>query len=296
MSQMDHGAAHERIADLLLEPARMAALDHSGALEDVALREHLATCRDCREELEAWRRLGRAVGEALPADAPSAMEAVEPIEAPPSLRARVVAAVHEAAREGAAGAVGAAGAGGAAGADLGPPGALGARAERTRRRARRLAPWLGLAASLAVIVGASAITLDQAARRADAERQGAVLTGVVAAVDRVLATEHAIVALRTPEGAAAGSISWSRHDWVVLTTALVEPPADQRYKCFLVDGDETVMVGQMAFAAGTAYWVGSLDEWATWEIGPDTQFVVTLEATDARARTGATVLQADLGS
>ena len=40
------------------------------------------------------------------------------------------------------------------------------------------------------------------------------------------------------------------------------------------------MVGQMQFAGGTAYWVGSLDEWATWEIGPETQFVVTLEAAE----------------
>ena len=56
------------------------------------------------------------------------------------------------------------------------------------------------------------------------------------------------------------------------------------------------MVGQMQFAGGTAYWVGSLDEWATWEIGPETHFVVTLEAADAQVRTGTPVLSADLGS
>jgi len=57
-----------------------------------------------------------------------------------------------------------------------------------------------------------------------------------------------------------------------------------------------VLVGQMFFAGGTAYWVGSLDEWATWEIGPDTQFVVTLEAAAGQDRTGTPVLSADLGS
>ena len=84
----------------------------------------------------------------------------------------------------------------------------------------------------------------------------------------MLAGPHKIVELRHPDGASAGSISWSRHDWVVLTTALIEPPADQRYKCWLEEADRASWSAQMYFAGGTAYWVGSLDEWATWEIGP----------------------------
>jgi hypothetical protein len=132
--------------------------------------------------------------------------------------------------------------------------------------------------------------------RGTAEAEATALTNIVAAVDRVLAAPHKIVELRHPDGATAGSISWSRHDWVVLTTALTEPPADQRYKCWLVEADRSVMVGQMFFAGGTAYWVGSLDQWATWEIGPETQFVVTLEAAGAQDRTGTPVLSADLGS
>jgi Anti-sigma-K factor rskA len=286
MSQMDHAAAHERIADLLLEPARLAGLDRSADPDDVALREHLGTCRDCREDLETWRRLGRAVGQALPTDTAAAIEAVEPIEVPPSLRARVIGAVHDAAQEGATreGGVGA------------PVSLQARRAGMAERRARRLAPWLGLAASLIVIVGASWITLDQVQLRSAAEAEATELTKVVAAVDRVLASPHKIVELRHPDGASAGSISWSRHDWVVLTTALTEPPADQRYKCWLVEADRSALVGQMFFAGGTAYWVGSLDEWATPDIGADTQFVVTLEAADAQVRTSTPVLSADLGS
>jgi hypothetical protein len=115
-------------------------------------------------------------------------------------------------------------------------------------------------------------------------------------MDRVLADDHRIVDLEAGDGASVGSISWSRHDWVVLTTALAQPPADQRYKCFLEGADRSVMVGQMDFAGGTAYWAGSLDAWATWEVGPDTRFVVTLEAADAQARTGTPVLSAELGS
>ena len=58
----------------------------------------------------------------------------------------------------------------------------------------------------------------------------------------------------------------------------------------------SVHVGDMEFAGGTAYWVASVDEWATWEIGPDTRFVVTLEQADSAARAGLAVLSADLGS
>ena len=286
MSQMDHAAAHERIADLVLEPGRLAGLDRSADPEDAELREHLATCPDCRSDLESWRRLGRAVGQALPPDAAAATEAVEPIDAPPSLRARVIGAVHDAAQEGAArdGGVGA------------PVSLRARRAGAVERGARRLAPWLGLAASLIVIVGATWITLDQANLRREAEGEATALTNIVAAVDRVLAAPHKIVELRHPNGASAGSISWSRHDWVVLTSALTEPAADQRYKCWLVEADRSVMIGQMFFAGGTAYWIGSLDEWATPDIGPETQFVVTLEAVDAQDRTGEPVLLADLGS
>src|SRR5829696_914176 len=134
MTQMDHAAAHERIADMLLEPARLAGLDHSADPDDLALRDHLATCPGCRSELETWRRLGRAVGQALPSDAAAATEVVEPIDAPPTLRARVFSAVHDAAREGAAH-------DGELGAPVSFQDRRGATAER---RARRLAPWLGL--------------------------------------------------------------------------------------------------------------------------------------------------------
>lgn len=286
MSRMDHAAAHERVADLVLEPARLAALDRSTDPEDLDLREHLDGCEECAADIETWRRLGRAVGEALPRDATAALETVEPIDLPPSLRARVVGAVHAAAREGATDEGG-----------IGAPVSLADKGgESARGRAQRFAPWLGLAASLAVIIGASWMTLEQAGLRAAAQREAAALTEVVAVMDRVLAEDHRIVAMRAGDGSNAGSISWSRHDWVVLTTALTAPPEGQRYKCFLEGADRSVMVGEMEFAGGTAYWAGSLDAWATWEIGPDTEFVVTLEPAHGLARTGTTVLSAHLGS
>jgi len=278
MRPMDHAAAHERIEDLLLEPARLDRLDASTEPEDLALREHIAECDACRGDLEAWRRLGRALGGALPDSTSAAAAAVEPIEVPPSLRTRVIGAVHGMSQAESAQAEAVWGATGPAMAPRGLP------------------PWLGLAAALIVAVGALAITFDQASQRAAAESSATALSNVVAAVDRVLAAKHAIVPLRDANGADVGSISWSRHDWVVLTTALAEPAAAQRYKCWLEDGDGSVLVGEMLFAGDTAYWVKSVDDWATWEIGPSTQFVVTLEAVDAQARTGNPILSAHLGS
>ena len=53
---------------------------------------------------------------------------------------------------------------------------------------------------------------------------------------------------------------------------------------------------QRPSAGGTAYWVATLDDWQTWEIGPTTEFVVSLEADGAATRSGPIVLSADLGS
>jgi hypothetical protein len=268
---MDHAAAHERIEDLLLEPGRLATLDASSAPEDVALRAHLDGCPPCRSDLGSWRHLQRRVADALPASAEAVLD-IEPIEVPASLRTRVLAAVQS-------------------GED-----SLAAIPVFRPARARPRALWLGLAASLVLLVGSAGITLDQAARRLAADAEAHALATLVAAVDGVLATDHRIVELRRPDGTSAGSVSWSRRDWVVLTKALTPPPAGQRYTCWLEDGEKSVSVGVMEFAAGTAYWVETLEDWATWEIGPNTEFVVSLEAEGAPSRSGPVVLSADLES
>jgi hypothetical protein len=156
---------------------------------------------------------------------------------------------------------------------------------------------LGLAASITILAGAGLITIDQINQRNDAQGEARSLTTAIAAVDRVLAEPgHRAVALKTSGGAPAGSISWSSHDLVVLTTALTEPASGQRYRCWLEGGGKSVPIGWMDFAGQTAYWIGSLDEWATFQIGPSTRFVVTLEPAGSTTRSGADVLSADLGS
>lgn len=274
---MDHAAAHERIEDLLLEPGRLGALDASRDPDDVALREHLGGCSACRADLDGWRRLQAGLTTALPAARGRATvqeigAAVEPLELPPSLRTRVLGAIRD------------------PGGATAPVSLQLARA----RRGRRIAPWVGLAASLIVLVGAAVTTVDQVGRRAAADRDAAELAAVVAAMDAILVENHKIVALLRPDGSPAGSISWSRHDWVVMTSALDEPPAGQLYKCWLEDGGASVAVGEMEFAGGTAYWVETVDDWQTWEISDETRFVVTLEAAGETSRSGPIVLEADL--
>jgi hypothetical protein len=275
---MDHAAAHERIEDLLLEPARLAALERSTAPEDAALREHLAGCAACAADLESWRRLQVAVEGAIPrdTDARTQAAAVEPLELPPSLRARVLAAVDTDRRGSRAPAA---------------PVSI-ARA----RRGYRLGPWVGLAAAFIVLAGAGVIAVDQVGQRAAAEASAQELQEAIAVVDRMLATDHKVVELQTTAGAPAGTISWSRHDWVVLTKALAAPAADKVYLCWLETDGRSVPIGHMEFAGPTAYWVASLDEWQTWEIEETTRFVVTLEPAGAQVRSGPAILEARLSS
>jgi hypothetical protein len=83
----------------------------------------------------------------------------------------------------------------------------------------------------------------------------------------------------------------------VLTTALEIPPAGRRYACWLLEGDSGAsMIGTMYFAGRTAYWVGSLDEWASFRIGPNTRFAVTLPEPGTTRFSGPIYLSADLGA
>jgi len=281
MSAMDHGSAHERIEELILDPARLAGLEASQAPEDVALREHLAGCLACRADLDGWARLQAALSEALPGSAAEAVD-VQPIELPPSLRTRVLAAVRSASAE----------------ASLAPiPMASGG-----RRWAGFTAPrtaWLGLAASLVVLVVGAGVLVDQAAKLGTTQEEAQGLTAAMAAVDRVLsAPDHRLVTLTTATGSAGGSISWTRHDLVVLSTALAAPKPGEVYRCWLDSDGKGWAVGKMYFAGSTAYWVGSLDEWASFEIGPTTEFRVSLEppGADPATRSGPVVLEAALGA
>jgi hypothetical protein len=276
MRPMDHAAAHERIEDLLLDPRRLADLEASTAPDDVALREHVAGCAACRADLEGWRALEAAIASSLPRSTDEALAVTEPTELPPSLRATVLAGARS---------------------EQKASSSIALAVPRRSGGPSRLAPLLAMAAALILVVGSAWVVVDQANRRAAAEAENAALTSVLAAVDRVLASPgHVVVQLHQPDGTNAGSISWSRHDWVVITNALARPAAGSTYLCWLVEGDAAQRIGTMQFAGTTAFWVASVDKWATWEIKPTTKFIVTLHPDCGQQPQGPTLLEAALGA
>jgi hypothetical protein len=292
---MDHAEAHERLADLALEPDGIDRLDPARVggtrtdatrVEDRALAEHVRGCPTCSADVTATRALRDRLRLALTGvDA----TAVEPIATPDWLREAVV----ESARREPRLAVPA----------PEPPGRAAEPTSTGRRAGPRLPRWsasrwaAGIAAGLAIaLLGGVAGSALQRPRDGGPE---ASLAAVVATLDRVLAAaDHRLVQLTTPEGAAAGSAAWSSSDFAVLTSSLAAPPGDRVYRCWLVWSGKWASVGVMEFVGVTAYWTGPTGEWATVLAEPGTRFVVTLEPTGAPAArpTGGTVLQASLSS
>jgi hypothetical protein len=292
MTPMDHAEAHERIADLAIEPGRLAQLrSPSPSAQDERLLAHVAGCQTCQAELEAWAEVhgllaaslagaGDRRGEASSVSAESIR--TEPIRLPEELRRRVLGIPRAEERSARLASV---------------PTRPGAAAS-IGRRGRFARALLATAAAIVVLVGAGVIR-DQATRLETARAEQQELSELTAALDRLLSSpKHAIAALERPDGSAGGSVSWSGQDIVVLTTALQPPSAGQTYRCWLREGETRTSIGRMHFVGGVAYWSGSLDEWATVSITSGSELGVSLEpdATGSTAPTGPPVLLAQLGS
>lgn len=267
---MDHAAAHERIIDLALDPSGLAGLASSTAADDAALREHVAACDECAAELSAWQQVQARLRESLAGRPPTE---VARIAAPADLRPRVLRATRS--------------------------GSVSLSRRQWQRP--RLRALVGLAAALAVVVvvGAGIGALrDQTARLDEADAAARWLASALAASNRVLAApERRVVPLSAPDGAATGTLAWSRHDLVVLASGLAPPPATYVYRCWVAaDGRETA-VGTMHYVNGEAFWVGSLDEWASIDLSPGRNFMVSLEeeGADAQHRSGPVVLEGSTG-
>jgi hypothetical protein len=280
---MDHAEAHERIADLALEPGRLAALVESSQPADVALSEHTQRCPDCRAELADWRSL-----QAVLVDVVGGREeaGLAPISAPSTLRASVLAAAHAEPREVSRQ-------------------AQAARSGRTPRLALLGRPWrwprpvLALAAALVIVVAGLGVWVaaDQARINAAAQdRQN--LTALANAMSRVMAApDGRVVGLLDANGAVSGSIAWSSHDLVVTASSLSAPVAGQVYRCWLDYEGSRSLIGEMKVASGTYFWLGWTDAWAKVDLEPDAHFLVTLEDELAGdGPFGPVVLQAALGS
>jgi len=281
VTHLTHSEAQDLLADLVLDAGNVdsAALDR---LAGQPLSEHLASCAECDRDLAAWQRTHAAVRAALvdPADPAhphrlADLAGDEPIGAPAELRSVVrnrarIGLMQPSAR----------------------PQPREVRGVRRRPMTRRLLP---LVAVFAVLLVAGGALLDQGTRLDAARAEAAALQAVTATLDRVLADpNHRVVELRGADGVAAGSISWSSRDLVVLTTALAAPPAGSVYRCWVeVDGKRSP-VGQMWFAGKTGYWTGTLDAWGTTSFGDGATFGISLEPI-AGSTGGPAILVGQLG-
>lgn len=286
MTALGHADAHERLADLALEPG---ALDRLGPPAMDPLSAHIATCEVCASEVRAWRQthagLDAARGSGVDRVDLGDLAIDNSITVPVRLREAVLGAVHdlpEADRRRAT-----------ALRDTGQPPPVALEPRRRPGYARRLLP---LAAALGIVALGAGLLIDQGLRLDRAQQQTAGLEALAVTVDRVLSDpDHRVVSLRGADGTASGSISWSRHDIAVLTLALEPPPPDRVYRCWIERDGVRSPVGQMWFSGGTAYWNGSLDEWATTSFQGGGTFGISLEPVSAPAGNPA-VLVADLGS
>lgn len=274
---MHHAEAKERLADLALEPARLAGLELDLSPDAAALHAHLAACPACAADLEAWRRTWRQVRAAFPEEAGGIAAALDgdagPITAPGSLRARTLAAVAADAGMGRGGERTSTAAAHVA------PGARSA-PKASAVRGRRWLPWLAAAAALVIAVGAGTLAWSRSAELDQARSETAALAASTATLDRVLAAPvHWVTTLRASDGSAAGTVAWTPTELAVVTTALPGPSAGEVYRCWVERDGVRTPVGAMSFSGSTGHWAGPMDGWAD-AFAPGATFGVSLVSAD----------------
>jgi hypothetical protein len=288
---MDHAEARDRLTDLAVEPARLRALDRSADPGSSELLAHLATCAECRSELESWRTTIAALDTAVAtaptrgsAPARSLRQLAEADEAadtlPAGLRGRVLAAASVTATGTAA------------------PAASAAEAPRSiripARREFRLRSWLAVAAALVVVLAGAAFAVDRTRQLDQARSEAATLANVTASLDSILQDPgHRLATLTNAAGTPGGVVSWSgaQNTVVVLAGMLQSPPAGQVYRCYVDQNGSRWAVGEMEFSGSLAYWAGALDSWGP-ALAAGGVFQVSLEP--AGGGSGTTVLTGTL--
>lgn len=287
MTPLSHADAHERIADLALEPG---GLDRLGANVGDPLAAHAAACETCGREVGAWRATRATLDVAQGVGANrirlADLAADAPIRLPDGLRESVRAAIgdHSAGERGSVPPI------------PDTPDVANRPASLTARArlgvVRRLLP---IAAVLAIVAVGTGIFVDQGGRLEVGRRDVAGLRALAVTMDRILRDpDHRVVSLRGADGLAAGTIAWSSRDIAMLTLALAPPPPDRVYRCWIERAGVRSPVGQMWFSGTTAYWNGSLDEWATTSFGAGGTFGISLEPISGSVGSPA-ILAADLG-
>jgi hypothetical protein len=302
---MEHAEAHERLADLSLEPGHLARLDDDPSATAAELRAHLATCERCAADLAGWRRtwaevslVWRAGDESGPGHPPAIglgagdelvqppaelrQQIMEAIRADPRRPGRVAAAIRPGAAPGVA-------LDAAAGRDA--TAARGATADAPAAWHRAVLAWrAGIAggagrpswvAVAALVVALLAVTAGwlRTVEVGQLRHEQTELAAAVATLDRVLAAEpYWTVTLRAADGKPGGTLAWSQQEVVVITSGLPAPGPGQAYRCWLeVDGTRSPM-GEMAFSRSTGYWAGARSEYGP-ALVPGGSFGVSLVET-----------------
>jgi len=237
---MQHAEAHERLADLALEPQAFLAFERDPSPAADELRAHIAGCPTCGADVEAWRGTHAAVLEVL-GDAPGFVAAFEdqPIALPPGLRAAVSRIPRQDAMSG-----------------------VGSRADaptplaRLRGGTARGRWWLGLAAALIVgLVGTGVVAIDRAHQADVARAESVELAHLVRTTQQILADPgHTSVTLASANGTAAGLVAWSATDSVVFATGLTPPGSGLAYRCWVEKASTRTAIGDMSFDQGIGYW------------------------------------------
>ncbi|HEY8199171.1 MAG TPA: hypothetical protein VIF44_05330 [Candidatus Limnocylindrales bacterium] len=258
---MDHAEAHERIADLALEPRRVIDLETDPAPESQALLAHVRTCTACRADLDAWRRTHEAVMATASLADPATAGANEPAgrpdlptseggpQPPASLRRAVAAIPGHALRP-----IG----------DEAPrlPAWIGPQAPPASRRSRWRLPAMAAVLVIGLVVGLGAVMADQVGRADIARHQVDQLVGLSKSVDRVLRdADHTAISLVGLDGEPAGTAAWSSAEIVVMSTALTPPGVGAEYRCWVEHDGQRTPIGAMRFADGVAYWWGPMDRY-----------------------------------
>jgi hypothetical protein len=246
---MDHAEAHERIADLAIEPRRLVDLEADPSPEERDLLAHVAACATCRAELDAWRRTHRAVLEAAMAGGIATERQPDggldsgDIEPPAELRAAVSAIPRHSPRL----------------LDPARDGAAAPVVASIRRRPARQLVALAAVIVVGLVIGLGAIAFDQTRQADIAQDQIKGLTALSTSVDRVLRDAgHTSVALVGLDGSPAGTAAWSSDEIVVITTALTPPGPGAEYRCWVDRDGQRTAIGVMRFADDIAYWWGPM--------------------------------------
>ena len=267
---MQHVEVNSLLADLALEPNRLARLDDDRSPDVVALRTHLAECQLCGADLESWRRTWAIVGAELQGD-----EVPDHLRAPAALRSKTLAMIAAVGRSSdrsqrltAMG--GSPEMGGSQEASLpvlpaepAPNGRQGASASRRWMHRGRWMPWMAVAAALVISLGAGSLAWSRTHDLDSARKENLRLTATAATLDRVLATPaHRVVTLWTPDGMAGGTVAWSGSEIAVITTALPSPSVGQSYRCWIERDGVRTPIGPMWLSGSTGYWAGPIDGFA----------------------------------